>query len=378
MRYLLLFITISTFSCVEQRESSSTKLVISDKFIQDSILFSPLVADIKTTKLETTKGSLISEIYKIAEYKGNYYFLDKYSASTVSAFDSLGKFLMSYGQKGKGEKGSYVLPMDFCIDKVANQMLVLNSEEHEVHYYDLSTGQFLKTKSYVTPFHDFYKTEDGFVLGGAGKEKRLLFADSNFRVKEKFISFDQRGGSGILNKFFNVNDSLLLFRISYSDTVFRISNHEAVPYLTIDFQDHSFKKEDYQQLTGSQKLRLGEFASDKMTNLAVYAESNSHRIFSFDYKHNRYICIEDKLSEHLKIFRRDKIIDDILHLRDFPTVLGTDKNDYFLFAISSSKLYNATKEITSRKFPKNHFSINLDKLDPMGNPILVRIKFTKF
>ena len=378
-RHMLSILTILLISCAESRYdvSAVTRIRIDENTPMSPITTSDLFTNASMVALETKPGSLISEIYKIVEYNNNYFLEDKFAASTLLSFGKNGKFVMQYGHKGIGP-GDYTLPMDFGIDPVKSEVLVLNSEEHKLNFYDLASGNFKREKPYLLPFHEFVKTKKGYVVGGAARQRRIIFCDSNLIPTKQLIDYRPVLGMGIFNKFITL-DSLTLFRLSLHDTVYSVLEDDIKPYLVVDFGRQAFHDSDYQKISDVQQQRLYEYIADKKTNIAMYAENADSRIFSFDYKRERYICVQDKSSLHFKIFNGKNISDNVFFLTDFPMIVGTDKSGHFLFTVTSSRYLAAKEKMNKAAQGSMYAKLSVsDSISNLSNPILGKFKISKF
>jgi hypothetical protein len=378
---LLIILTILLSSCFAGHVDYSNvpRLNIRESDISAEIKSSQLLKDVHLIPLETKPSSLISEIYKIFEKEGKYFMPDKFAASTVAAFDSTGKYINSYGHKGQGV-GEYIIPMDFFIDDNNHELIVINSEVHKLLFYDLSTATFKREKKYYFPVHNMIKINNKFVFGGAAHDKRIIYADTNLGRKNSFLEYTPSSGVGLINQFARLPDSTYTFRVSYNDTIYKLNENGLSAFLIVDFGDKRLKIEDVNKLTAPQLQRLPEYVFDKMCNVTVYAENTDTRIISFDYKKKRYMCFQDKVSNHVKVFQADQYIDDILYLPNFPVIVGTDSGGYFMFTLGSSKVLAAYKKMSDKK--SDHYSEILSntakRITQLNNPLLVKFKVQKF
>ena len=111
---------------------------------------------------------------------------------------------------------------------------------------------------------------------------------------------------------------------------------------------------------------------------AFYNETSTTRLFGFGYKRKIFVCIQDKKTGHIKIINNDKYEDDLLSLKNFPIILGTDDKGYFLTVISSQKLKKMNNNGMKKKIANDMVSVITSKTNELSNPILVKFKFSNF
>ena len=375
------FIVILLQSCTSNDidYSKVIQIKVNEPDIANNQKISELLSDIKIVPLETNPQSLISEVNKIVEYDGNYIMQDTYISSSVVAFDSSGKFIRKYGAKGV-QAGQYILPMDFYIDQQKNELLILNSETHFINIYDLATGSFKRSKRYNFATHQMIKVDSNCIaFGGAAREKRIFFSDTSLSVSKRFIDYSERYRVGLINPFTKPDDSTILFRMSYDNTIYKVQRNRIIPYVKIDFGDKALSDEFYDSLNEPQKRRLADYTVDKMCNITTYYETADSRVFSFFYKNDIICCVQDKITSHVKLFSGRKNIDDVLHLNSFPTILGTDKDGFFLTVVSAEKISRTIKGISDGNITSVYKDILAPiKITELSNPVLVKFKFQKF
>jgi len=79
------------------------------------------------------------------------------------------------------------------------------------------------------------------------------------------------------------------------------------------------------------------------------------------------------------LFYGRKNIDDVLHLNSFPTILGTDKDGFFLAVVSAEKISRTIKGILDGNINSVYKDILTPiKIKELSNPVLVKFKFQKF
>jgi hypothetical protein len=357
--------------------SNLPRITVSDSLIKEKVKISDVILDAELIPLETTSNSSISEIYKIVEWNNIYIMEDKYVASAVMSFDHQGKFVNRYGFKGK-ESGNYVLPMDFFVDSSNHELIVINSESHKLNYYDLATGSYKRDLKYNFPTHNLLKFQEGYVFSGAARDQRIIYTDLNLQRKHSQISYNGRNGGGILNTFSKINDTLTLFRLSFNDTLYRVTETNTFPYMVIDFGEKRISDEFVESLTDPQKKRLQDYTISKMGNISTYLENNDTRIFVFDYKKKSFLFIQDKISMHKLVLQMDDINDDVFFLSKFPTLVGVDDDGYFLFSVSASKIFKAQKNMEMRNQKDSLITTAVKHINQLSNPVMGRVKFKKF
>ena len=377
---LLSFIIFQILSCRtrDSNFSKASEVNIDTLDFVKGFTLSEVISVSRFIPLETKNESLISGAYKVVQYGDRYIMLDKYGASSVFAFDTSGHFLVKYGSKGNNI-GQYKLPMDFVVDRNHKELIILNSEVHDLNYYDVHTGNFKRAKHFNFPAHQFIKVNNNcFAFSGAAKDNRIIFSDSTLRRSKSYIDYSQRFSMGLLNQFTELNDSTVLFRVSYDDHIYKVENDKISPYLHVNFGPFALTNNYYDSLSEPQRQRLTEYTTVKMCNLLTYYETENNRVFTFWFNRRAYLFVQDKKTLHKKIFTTGDYRNDTLFPESFPTILGVDSEGFFLSLVSSTNMLKAFRKYSMNKTASQQVPEKMQDITELSNPIIVKFKFVNF
>lgn len=310
--------------------------------------------------------SSFSVIDKIVQFQDRYIILDRMVSSKVLAFDTTGKFLFTYGSKGN-QKGQYIVPMDFFLDTVQKELIVLNSERRKVNYYDYATGKFLRDASYDFSAKLFHKFNNGrYVFIGGSRQDRVILTDEKLVKENSLIPYIPRYATMLINQLQPIGDSILAFRLSFNDTVYRVTNNGKVyPYLFVDFGASRLTNEYYNSLTPEQQGRLQDHVLEKRSSLLSYSESDRHIYFVYRYRGDNYSFIANKDSREAFYLPNNGFTDTKLPVERLPIIVGQDGHGNFLAALTPEDIVDNQKLKAVMPATINDFS----------NPVLIRMTF---
>ena len=121
-------------SCTTDNEKVSTNtLCVDAKGELRKLRFSDLYSELKYIRLETSKESLISQVYKIIPFADRLLVVDR-ELGKILVFGSDGKFISIIGNKGAGPE-EYVGISDVSIDPSGKRIFVLDDSQRQVQVY---------------------------------------------------------------------------------------------------------------------------------------------------------------------------------------------------------------------------------------------------
>ena len=113
---------------------------------------------------------------------GDFYVSDGYGNSRVVKFDRNGKFLLSWGRKGKAD-GEFDLPHAVRVDSKGN-VYVADRENDRIQVFD-PNGKFLRKMGGVAPFGLFITREDTLFVAD-GRANRVVKMTADGKVLARF------------------------------------------------------------------------------------------------------------------------------------------------------------------------------------------------
>lgn len=356
----------------------------------DSFKLSFFVKSAKCIRLEESTKSIIGEINKLIVFNDYLFVADIDYAKGLFVFDMEGKFVRKIGERGRGP-GEYIGFFDFTIDMDNHEIILL--DHTQIHFYDLE-GNYLKsvqTRSdglitniqyfnglIYSDIIAFKKTKNDYLLQS--------FETVNGQRKNSFLN------TGIHNKGLNVPimfemkyfipklEPPYLFRHSFMDTIFSITNDGLSPYLVLKSKDLVTKND----LKYPENTNLHDFLNNNLEKKnKIYILSNY--LESSDYLHFRFLKGSDskfvffnknsgkaQISEHF--------INDIVYRgqlpRLWPRFLFYDQNGayetikYFRLENFLLPLMTDKKELLQQPFNEL-----LADLNEESNPVIFYYEF---
>lgn len=379
----LFFISCNTSTSDKGKDIDELKpeiIVKVDKFIEKSN-FEDIVDSYKLIPLETNEQSLIKEIAKIMIVNSKIYILSE----NVLCFDLQGKYLFSFGEKGRGPN-EYIKANDISISR--DVLYLHDGQQRKILAYDANSGQFLQ--SYFLP----YNLTNIAVLG------ETIIADKLSAVNQKdyaenariFISnlktpkqikgkyFQDQRFKVLIDGTFYHNEKNVFLVDPYLYDIYKIDEMNVTKFLHFDFGHSALKDREVSYLVENKQIYSDVIDKEKkIWNLSNFYESSFFLTCSFSKARQPILFIYDRNSTHHKTC----YINGIEHLDyqilpiningvyddRFVSILG---NEYIEFA----KHNLTTKEIVIDSSDRNYLNYSIimnSSLD--DNPIIGFYKF---
>jgi len=309
--FALFIIFFIHFSCVRKQkdsyydiastiENSNLHIIDLDKAERiDTCKLSFFFKSAKCVRLDDDSKAIIGGISKLVAYNGKLYVSDTKDAKSLIVFDDDGKYIMKIGERGRGP-GEYVRFDDFTINTDENEIILL--DYGRIHIYDLN-GKFLKTVQLqqvdgnittlqyydsliYTDIHSYQKKDDDCLL------QSVRIVDG--QRKNRFLNTNEhnKGWNELLvnnmNYFVPKLDPPHLFRHSFMDTIFAITNIGLIPHLVIRSKEMITEKDLVLPPNTSPMIFLTLLSQkDKIYNIYSYFETPE--IIHFRYNIGRKV-----------------------------------------------------------------------------------------
>jgi hypothetical protein len=315
MKKSLLFITIATLlsSCLGRNVSDVDGLVAQQTIEIDcsepqalSKLYEQLT-DIRIIPLKTEQDLLINSPYKVKQYDGDFYFLDKQQwHRRLFCFTSDGELKYMIDKQGRGP-GEYIGLTDYCISN--GKLYLLDKMQLQINQYDIQDGRYLSTTSIkgVNDYQSLSILEDSlYVLGTKAIHDAMAVA--YFGTNDCVHIFGQDGEKTEsflrMGKYYNMRmENYALDNIAYirRDTLFMTMPYNNKIYavtpegVTVKYRFTFGDKSDIDEfIKANSELDDEEFDKQK-------GASNVHVLFPAFIEKDSYI-ISRVLSEDLGLF----------------------------------------------------------------------------
>ena len=134
---------------------SSNAIILSEKEAKEVMDFGMFIDSIEYIPLETGGDILIGRISKVIMHNDRFYLLDKSIAKSIFIFNKKGKHLNTISALGRGPN-EYIAPKNITIDKFNNELILVDTNDFSLHYYDLD-GNFKRKEKCGVRFLDCVK-----------------------------------------------------------------------------------------------------------------------------------------------------------------------------------------------------------------------------
>jgi len=320
---------------------------------------SELIESVEYIPLETNTMCLLGEVtfFKVSK---NYLLLRCDPSSLIYLFSRTGKFIAQIGGIGSGH-GEYNVPIPFSIDETKLQLLVWNSIQSKMLYYNLN-GQFIKALD-LPSYHVFAGQHRQFgnyhvmMFNGFGQDEfSYRFFSEEFellsqRVKPvRYVSRDRSStvfagpfSHYIFNGLLHVRDA------SLNDTIYSITrNLSFTPKYIVDFGRLSFTT----QIFENSELFLRTWKDHAWGS--SFFESNNYVFISFLYQEQFiYLYYDKDRRQVLKFDSNSGIPNDYDGGPDF---FPQYQNEKELIAIKNAYIF---EENVNRRHPRgNQVAVN--------------------
>lgn len=355
---------------------SSNYKTIKFEFVKNRTVNYNIIDSVWYSKLENTKNSLVGSINKITVVNNRLYIFDRLSNS-VFIFDLTGKYLNKISKPGKGP-GEHATIRDFYIDRVSNQLILLDSRQILI-FYD-SDCNYIKQIKPGFAFRSFakYKGKFLFAQGGIPNQKQfnynLIVCDSNMHIKQKIFPYDNITDGHSYNFFINGNS--LNYIKDIKNSIFSFTNDTLKEVYRINFGSATLPENYFKDKAVSVSrenpefpfllntfLENGDFiyfmfSYNRYIYSSIYSKSTSNMEYGFRYsKDNPFVAIPSQLELYDNVFVSCFDAENFLKLyAQLPNNHQYVKNKYYL------------KELTD-------FTRGMTNLD---NPIVVFTKYKRF
>ena len=187
-RFFYIFLFLCMIACGEDTKNGGNKINIPAQGVDAGIC--DIFTDISVIPLETNDSSFIGSISKIELSDGKIYVLDKSSTKQVHIFDTVGNYISSIGNIGRGN-GEYLNIEDFTL---CNDTVVILANSSTVYLYDNHGGFISSRKLSESLLWSITNTEWGFIASTnhqtftTGQDAYLLYSfDKSFNLLGKYI-----------------------------------------------------------------------------------------------------------------------------------------------------------------------------------------------
>lgn len=315
MKYLFYILLLFLIYSCENGTITNEDIISIDVNKAKTINLSDIIKDYYYIKLESPENIRIGEIFKIKVIKNKIYILDIQKAVTLFVFDINGKFLFQINKRGKGP-GEFANPSDFLIDTISNNILIADSGQRKIIFYD-STGNYIqeiKTQFFFNSFY-LYKNNLFFdLVNNSFKNKlnTLFVTDIKGTIISDFIHFDKKlAGLSItsVNPFTCIDDTLL-FLPTLSNKIYSLSLTKVDIKYMLDFG----KNWPTTEILDARNVRNQMFIIQKLNNSDYVSFLNwivIDKIINFNYFLHGEQQVAFYFKENKKLIIANRFIDDI-------------------------------------------------------------------
>lgn len=308
------------------------------------LLFDSLFDDCSLVCLESTVESQLGGINFIRFYDGKFYILDSRYSKSVHVYDSNGRFVRKIGTSGKGPN-EYLTPFHFDIDTVNKQLEILSFNKISAYGLD---GQFLHSFDFEIGSMYFFKEESTYYFSLLGeKEFNLAKTDHKGKIINQFIPSNFKMILRNAPMCFIPLEGDLLFQPFMSDTVYALTESQAVPCRVVDFGGQKVDLEKYNNLSVEDQMMfcVGKTNGDQCL-LYQYLESEKYIHIGYYRNKTKLDYIRNKRTGKFVHFNFDSLMKNY-EWETSPIWLMSVEDDCFYYVVMP---YNFKSSQSMRTF----------------------------
>lgn len=306
---LILFILLSV-DCIHKKSTDFPFQIIKVhvKNLEGQSRLEEIIDTTWIVPLESNENCFIKEVRKIEEVSGGYIILDK-RAKKVLKFDLNGKYVLSYGNEGRGPS-EYIECDDFFV--LGDTVIVGSGDERKLLYY-LDNGTFVKSLKLPDYFDKFiFLNPDTLIFEsyGVSDYKLNYYSIPSKVVYQKFFLYTKFNSASLLKSFVKTETGFL-YKYYQNDTIYKITPEGPKIHKVFDFGHLRMTTKSYNDGVSSKN-----FATDYF-----FQENKDWNIMRFSYSSGNYLGIQKIENNKFYLFDTYKDL-KLKILPVIPTILG--------------------------------------------------------
>lgn len=319
-------------------------------------LYSDVFSEVHYVALESTEGSVIGEIEKMAVTNNNDFLVFDYKNKSVLLFDSIGRFKNRIGVIGHA-KNEYIEPLDMVYDEYNNKVIVYDNAKKSLIYYTLD-GKYNKSillKEHIENFEVLDESHLVLYNGYKGMMDRDVnynyeIIDTKGHVMKRFAPYDKIMRSIAMTPYpFHKYDKKLYCHIEKTPIVNKITLDRMEPIFMIDFGNY--------QLPNRYFINGPETYNEKVLSLEMnkaatgkFFQTGGYIIMTFASRGNTSMAYGK-----IMITPRAKLSQPIFYGALFNDLYGKQSSSNLLYASNGKAYYtiNSASINSLRGFPSD-------------------------
>lgn len=375
----IMLVVLFLSSCSKPKESSQETLPAAEnEFVSydlsqglPSKRLAELVEDIQFTRLEETKESLLSNVYKYQIVNDKIVFAN-YGNGDVYIFTLSGEFVNKVNRQGEGpEEHSAV--KDFWVDKGAMMFFTI---KNRIKKYSLS-GDYISSIDigldavHLIPYDNGYLLDMNYRLVNDSLKYLLVRLNDQLEIEQMLLPYETRPTSRMNTDISTLYsyDGAISYMSMLSDTTFLYNEGNLRPFVHFDFGENWFWKKgmgrsapaSFESLKSSEEVvTLNYKIGERYIYLKGMTWSFSMENFLIDQLENRRIKIDKR-----------KTPDD-----NYALEISHWDQGYAYGSLSSVDIAHLIEELEESQWSFSQ-GATLEEIESSENPVLIRLKFKK-
>lgn len=256
MKNVFLFLVLVLFfiSCSLKKNVAPANvfsITIDEK--HKSLSADSVFSSVKYIPLETTKESLMYEIFKLQIINNNIYILDA-KQHVIMLFDNNGRFLNKINRTGKGP-GEYLSIDDFFVRD--SFIYILSSSSQKILIFDQALKHIKSFKTDAFPSRMEYVYNNLFVyncFNSRDLKNFHIFDLESGKLKSKFVSYRaKQTGAAFHDSALAKNDSLLHYFLPYDYHIYQMTEKGESVFLKLDFGKDKMFTDDFKEYSQDER-----------------------------------------------------------------------------------------------------------------------------
>lgn len=380
------------FSCSNYENSINSVIKLNPNDAEKTINLSELVDSISYIRLETIRESQMSKVGEIV-IKEKHIFCFDYDQKAIFIFAKDGKFLRKLQKFGDGPD-QYRKLDKFLVneDETKIEIFDYRGEYSRILTYSIDSLLFISDRPIFLPISNSMRKEknkntyyfstqqienqiDNYLTNGdiitvtEGKKPKIILSK---KIESNGEMFSPNTESFTTNE----NDEIFI-SIMYDNTFYKLQNEEAIPELSVDFENNGIDNSIGLKSTREQKNYLNNESAGKAFFPVLNIYNSNITLLSYYFKENN--------KNHLHHYINFKSSNRIFHVRDIINDLTNYPDKVYLssyyYAVNHEVLYKDyfvdivlpwhTNQGEAIEIP------NVGTIEPEDNPVILLMKRKK-
>ena len=352
----------------------------------EQIKFSQIFSSVEIFIFGTNDEIIYVRPEKIIVKNNLFYLL---ASKMIIVWDEKGNLVLNISHIGNGP-GDYIGIDDFQVEDNGNIIVNDNAGQKMIRYN--SRGEYINTINHGLNARNFIKINEMLYinsgdLGGYQSEYKVhAWNETNKKIEKRYL---KRGPEakyfGVLEytNFSYFNDTLS-YSQSFSNTIYQLTDNNAIPRLFIDFGKHNLPKGYAEDFTDMSSFMQSFGNSGYASRIDGYREGNNYLFLAYSYKEKRpflWLSKIENVIHHFNEFEDDFLFPSVIQNTGYhclPIFIDEDDVYFSIDAYRFIELYDSIKKIDNQKLEYQILIKSIyDRINEDSNSLIIKYKIKK-